>query len=225
MLSPMFRRIRLPSFVAVTLLVLVGLAGCQEPVRPAGVPPVAPQAGQTAPSHNPQPYVVLEPGWAYRFTMPGGLASRLEIHEPADLEDPVSGRQVRGYQMVWDDETIVVTTDQDWLLELGDIGEGGTLLYKTPKRHFPLYPKEGQTWTESFEEEFPGSGSFTYKVSGFETVETPAGRFDNTARVEVELDAPSGRDHWTEWYAPGVGLIKKSSGLELVKLEKPVSNH
>lgn len=224
MTQPFTYRALVPGLVATLLIATVALSGCQKANRPATVPPAAPRPAEAAaPSREARPYVVLEPGWVYRFRMPGGTESKLEIREQSDLEDPVGGGKVRGYQMIWDDETIIATLDDGWLVELGDSGEGGTLLYKAPKRHFPLYPKEGQTWTESFEDEFPGSGSFSYKVSGFETVETPAGRFDNAARVEVDLNSPSGKDHWTEWYAPGVGLVKKSSGLELVQMEKPAA--
>lgn len=214
-------RTLIAGFTAVFLILAV-LTGCQKAKRPAGASPVAPPSAETAgPSQENRPYIILEPGWVYHFRMPGGAESRLEVREQADLADPVSGRKVRGYPMVWDDETIIADIADDWIVELGDSGEGGTLLYKAPKRHFPLHPQEGQTWTESFEDEFPGSGSFSYKVSGFETVETPAGRFDRAARVEVNLNSPSGTDRWTEWYAPGVGLVKKSSGLELVQVEQP----
>ena len=210
-----------PLFTSLTVAALL-LGGCGKPAatRPAPVP--APQPQPQA-NQRDLPYFVLEPGWTYLFKAPGGVESRLEIKDQASVEDPVSGRKATGYQLVWDEETIITAIDQDWVVELGDAGEGGTLIYRAPKRRFPLHPTEGQTWVESFEEDIQGSGAFTYRVTGFETVETPAGRFEHAARVEVSLDAPSGRDQWTEWYAPGVGLVKKSSGVELVKLEKPAS--
>ncbi|MGE5591436.1 MAG: hypothetical protein ACM3ZA_12600 [Bacillota bacterium] len=203
--------------VATTLL-----TGCGRPAatRPAPEPQPQPQPPAQANPEN-QPYFVVEPGWVYTFQVPGGAESRLEIKGQTIVRDPASDRQATGFQMVWDGDAIITAIDQDWVVELGDTGEGGTLIYRAPKRRFPLYPEEGQTWVESFEEDIEGGGTFTYKVTGFETVETPAGRFERAARVEVSRDAASGSHKWTEWYAPGVGLVKQSDGPELVKLEKP----
>lgn len=188
--------------------------GAGEGAGAGGATPAATQADQ--------PYFVLKPGTVYVYRAPGGGETTLTVNASEELTDAVGGRAVTGYPLASDEETIYVTQDQDWVMEVGDAGEGGNTVYKTAKPEFPLHPQAGQSWTKSFADEFAGAGSFVSTVTGFETVQTPAGTFEQAARVEVTFQGPDGsKDHWTEWYAPGVGRVKTSNGLELERVEWP----
>lgn len=217
---------RLAIALIAFVVFVAAIAGCGRPAPGnsiAGQGGVAPAPAPAQPPQNAeQPYMVLKPGSVYIYRTASGAQSRMEVREPSDLSDPGSGRTARGYEMVWEDETVFVTMDKDWVYDVGDLGEGGPMVYKTPKPDFPLFPKQGQTWTRSFADEFEGAGSFVSTVTGFEAVETPAGKFERAARVEVTFQSPDGAtDHWVEWYAPGVGRVKTSNGLELVEFKQP----
>ncbi len=215
----------LPALLTLTLLLTASLAGCSKAgaSRPAPAPTADSGATLPAVTQVDQPYFVLRPGTVYIYRTPSGGEIRMEVQAPAELADLGSGRKVTGYQLVTEEETLYLTIQEpDWVMEVGDSGEGGGAVYKTAKPEFPLHPQVGQSWTKSFADEFEGAGSFISTVTGFETVQTKAGTFEQAARVEVTFQAPDGsKDQWTEWYAPGVGRVKTSNGLELVRVEWP----
>jgi len=85
---------------------------------------------------------------------------------------------------------------------------------------------EGATWAESFRDTVVLLGtdtvflkdSLTARVAAIEEVNTPAGAFIQCYRIdthrEVEAAEASFVADYSEWLAPGVGLVKRVTGTE-----------
>ena len=85
---------------------------------------------------------------------------------------------------------------------------------------------EGATWDESFRDTIVLMGTDTVflkdsvsgRVAAIEDIETPAGTFIQCYRVdthrEVEAAEASFTADYSEWLAPGVGLVKRMTGTE-----------
>jgi len=85
---------------------------------------------------------------------------------------------------------------------------------------------EGATWSESYRDTVFLQGTDTVllkdslsgRVAAIEDITTPAGTFLQCYRVEtcrdVEAAELSFTDNYTEWLAPGVGLVKRVTGTE-----------
>jgi hypothetical protein len=110
---------------------------------------------------------------------------------------------------------------QDYVLE-----ERYRLVYSLPL-------VEGATWWESYCDTVVLMGTDTVvvkdtlasHVAAIEDVTTPAGTFIQCYRVETYRDVEAAElsftDNYTEWLAPGVGLVKRVTGTE----EKVLTGH
>lgn len=127
----------------------------------------------------------------------GGLASRSEdgTTERADVPGPR------------------VVVSPDGVFAAGD----GACTYDPPLPLVRGRPRAGDSWTWSGK--FIGGLTLSESrtTAGLEAVETPAGRFE-AVRVEITHKFTGGQK-WeaksTEWYAPGVGLVRsRSKGMD-----------
>ena len=103
---------------------------------------------------------------------------------------------------------------QDYILE-----ERYRLVYALPLI-------EGATWWESYRDTVALMGTDTVflkdslasRVAAIEDITTPAGTFLQCYRVETYRDVVAAElsftDNYTEWLAPGVGLVKRVTGTE-----------
>ena len=85
---------------------------------------------------------------------------------------------------------------------------------------------EGATWSESYRDTVFLQGTDTVslkdslsgRVAAIEDITTPAGTFLQCYRVETYRDVVAAElsftDNYTEWLAPGVGLVKRVTGTE-----------
>jgi hypothetical protein len=85
---------------------------------------------------------------------------------------------------------------------------------------------QGATWDESFRDTIVLMGTDTVflmdsvsgRVAAIEDVETPAGTFIQCYRVEIHREVAAAELSFTadysEWLAPGVGLVKRKTGTE-----------
>ena len=85
---------------------------------------------------------------------------------------------------------------------------------------------EGATWSESYRDTVLLIGTDTVlvkdslasHVAAIEDITTPAGTFIQCYRVETYRDVEavelSFTDNYTEWLAPGIGLVKRVTGAE-----------
>jgi hypothetical protein len=83
---------------------------------------------------------------------------------------------------------------------------------RAPVCFLKLPHKRDQTWTL----DAPGDNKPTMTASGPERVKVPAGEYD-AIRVEQRDQHPDPQT--TRWYAPGVGLVKVTSGDLLIVLK------
>jgi hypothetical protein len=88
------------------------------------------------------------------------------------------------------------------------VANEGTPLNK-PWCYLKLPAKRGDKWENTVAGANGNPVVTAYTVIGEEEVETPAGKFK---AVKVEMEAESGKVRRTDWWAPGVGLVKHDDG-------------
>jgi len=104
-------------------------------------------------------------------------------------------------------------------------GVEDTVLEKRYGLVYALPLVEGATWDESFRDTVELWGktyflkdSVSGRVAAIEDVETPAGTFIQCYRVEIHREVAAAELSFTadysEWLAPGVGLVKRRTGTE-----------
>ncbi len=105
-----------------------------------------------------------------------------------------------------DSDTFLLRREGDRVYLDGRLTHAGTLdLWKEPRFLFTLPLTGGTTFELQWEHHNFGIGPLSVEVVGFETVETPAGRFD-TLVLHDERGVRS-------WWAPGVGRVKVGDAL------------
>ncbi|MDE0019271.1 MAG: dockerin type I domain-containing protein [Candidatus Poribacteria bacterium] len=124
------------------------------------------------------------------------------------------------------------------VFEEATIGGTVTADFPTPATFFPLHLELGDQWQIVADAvvklnlglEIAGKSTTNLEVVGFETLETPAGTFQNCAKVELALQFSAGGfiniDSTTyQWLAPDVGPVQyqNSDGLifKLVRTNLP----
>ena len=113
------------------------------------------------------------------------------------------------------------------VLEEAAIGGTVTADFPTPATFFPLHLELGDKWQIVADAEvklgflsIDGKSTTNLEVVGFETLETPAGTFQNCAKVKLALEFSGGfirnlESTTYQWLAPNVGPIQyqNSDGL------------
>ncbi len=111
----------------------------------------------------------------------------------------------------------------DWLLDAEGLHLGGgvhtsgttaTTVTYSPAFSFPRTMAVDDTATMTAQVSYngvpAGSGSFTYKLVGVESVTVQAGTFQNCLKLEVQLTQPGlDAQRFYLWLAPGVGEVKE----------------
>lgn len=98
----------------------------------------------------------------------------------------------------------VVLNEEEYL------GGGGKIALEPPRPmlRFPLVP--GATWTWNGTARANTQVEEKSRVSGKETLEVPAGRFE-AVKVVTEIVQGGAAATKTSWFAPGVGLVRQST--------------
>jgi hypothetical protein len=115
------------------------------------------------------------------------------------------------------DEGLFVTETYQKIKLLMFITKEGNYVYDKPLLRIPFPLEIGQEWTWNGNE-FVNGETHTVSVKGkalnFETINTPAGKFE-TLKVETTLETSNGsKNLMTEWYAKDLGMVKMNIVIE-----------
>ena len=113
------------------------------------------------------------------------------------------------------------------VLEEAAIGGTVTADFRTPATFFPLHLSLGDTWQIVADAKvktsfltIDGKSTTNLEVVGFEDLETPAGTFQNCAKVELALTFSAGLiklDSTTyQWLAPDIGPVQYKNNADLL---------
>ena len=114
------------------------------------------------------------------------------------------------------------------VLEEAAIGGTVTADFPTPAIFFPLHLELGDKWQIVADAEveagflkIDGESTTNLEVVGFETLETPAGTFQNCAKVELALEFSAGgfinlKSTTYQWLAPDVGPVQYQNSDNLI---------
>ncbi len=114
------------------------------------------------------------------------------------------------------------------VLEEAAIGGTVTADFPTPATFFPLHLSRGDKWKivadAKVKTDFlsiDGKSTTNLEVVGFETLETPAGTFQNCAKVELALEFSAGgfinlKSTTYQWLAPDVGPVQYQNSDNLI---------
>jgi len=167
--------------------------------RAAATPAPAAQAGSTARATAPPPPVRLEPGPGDFYPLAVGNEWRYVDQSPS-LRPELRGalRTVR----------ILERTKDGYYLDTGrgELRVEGDCLRDHQRRMLCQPFQPGASWTSVVSV----SSTERYEIAAVhETVETPAGRFEDCVRVRAHNRASAGTDHVLEiTYAPRVGVVR-----------------
>jgi hypothetical protein len=181
----------------------------------AGAATAAPAAaGDTAtpsrlrPVLSPSAYFPLRPGyrWVYRAV---GASGEVRTWEVRVLEQPApSAPSVRSYQLLagyFDDATRLVRSDAFGNVLERDGDARDRLWYR-------LGAPVGTSWTLSTAPPEPAclAGATLTVGARDEVVTVPAGEFRGVVRVDYSGSRCADAGITTEWFAPGVGLVRRA---------------
>jgi hypothetical protein len=107
----------------------------------------------------------------------------------------------------------------DGLWSLWDRGEEGGVIFTPGLLEIPTDLRVGAEQAASHEtlefegaEEFKSSAEICYQVMGFETVTTPAGKFEDCVKIRYEeklqTEAREFVSTGEQWFKPGLGLVR-----------------
>jgi hypothetical protein len=128
-----------------------------------------------------------------------------------------------------------ITEVRQFVSLVADPGGRDSVLEDRYRRVYTLPLVEGATWTESYWDTIvrPGTSdsiffndSLSGRVAAIEDITTPAGTFIQCYRVDTyrdvktvsASDTTSSVTIYSEWLAPGVGLVKRVTGTETLVL-------
>jgi hypothetical protein len=168
-------------------------------------------------------YFPLLPGSRWTYDVAGYTAIDSVVGDSA-----VSGRAcvvvLRDYaQEYWTKQT---TEIRRFTSLVANRGGQDYVLEKRYRLVYSLPLVEGATWWESYRDTVVLMGTDTVvvkdslasRVAATEDVTTPAGTFIQCYRIETYRDVEAAElsftDNYTEWLAPGVGLVKRVTGTE-----------
>ncbi len=152
------------------------------------------------------------------------------------VSDKSEGRvRIAGKQKVGDAEcTVVETTGARGVArEYVTVGKDGLLMHRTERDKAPpedyappvVRLKPGARKGDSWEWKGKAGGQdavFTFTNEGLEDVTVPAGAF-KAWRVKVVTTHAGARITGTNWYAPGVGIVRQENAIEMPDGKKRTS--
>ena len=133
-----------------------------------------------------------------------------------------------GTGVIVPDRYLITVDDTGLTLHRSDTDEGAfgiaTIIYDPPTLFYPSLPTLGQTWQISGETELlivgATSNTTTLEVVAFENVVTPAGTFENCAKIHIAYKTTTAlltlRPEEYIWLAPDVGPVRFQDQNEIV---------
>ncbi|MEJ2592862.1 MAG: hypothetical protein P8178_15970 [Candidatus Thiodiazotropha sp.] len=189
-----------------------------------------------AKSPAPGDFFPLGSGLSWRYEVTRVFKSRIEhaAFSEVNLERVEYGGHQATVRRTGEDNHYYVTRRGDGIYRVAkrNVAQSAPHQDKEPRLILPLPPRVGATWSNHsqpyalrrihpYEDSLTRGVGFdmTYQlVANDDSVEVPAGRFEHCLRVEgsaqlsIYSDARRGYQEipirTTEWYAPGVGLVK-----------------
>lgn len=170
-------------------------------------------------------YYPLQVGysWTYRNTEEGGYTLKVLSEEPQEggapryLVELSSGVKIlKTYSKV-----------EGWVLFHGESypeHEGLKATYDPPRQYLPNPLTKGQNWEWTGKDPTLMEGREVSRVVGPETITVAAGKF-RTMKVVTEVTGGNGAITRTNWYAPGVGLVKSTSERGQLKYGSELSDY
>ena len=173
-----------------------------------------------------QNYYPAEVGNTWTLNTADGIEQRRYMIEDAedanglDLRRLKSDTEALGTDVIVPDRYLISVDDTGITLHRSDTDEGSfgiaTIIYDPPTLLYPSLPTLGQTWEISGETELlivgATTNTTTLEVVAFEDVVTPAGTFENCAKIQVSYKIVTAllrlRPIEYIWLAPDVGPVR-----------------
>ncbi|HVF72531.1 MAG TPA: hypothetical protein VM940_13065 [Chthoniobacterales bacterium] len=168
-------------------------------------------AKKTKPAKLPQDFFPLQVGhsWTYRNTEEGGYTLKVLSEEPqAGGPTRFTVELSSGVKILH-----VFSKSEGWVLfhsETYSEHEGLQATYDPPRQHLPNPPARGQEWSWAGKDPTRVDQRESSRVAGLEEVKVPAGKF-RAIKVVTEITGGGAAKTRTNWYAPGVGLVKSTT--------------
>ena len=181
-----------------------------------------------------QNYYPTEVGNMWTLNTADGTEQRRYAIEDAedsnglDIRLLKSDTEALGTDVIVPDRYLISVDDTGLTLHRSDTDEGSfgiaTIIYDPPTLLYPSLPTLGQTWEISGETELllvgATTNTTTLEVVAFEDVVTPAGTFENCAKIQVSYKIVTAllrlRPIEYIWLAPDVGPVRFQDQNEIV---------
>ncbi len=181
-----------------------------------------------------QNYYPSEVGNMWTLNSTDGTQQRRYMIEDAEDFNGLDVRRLKideetlGTSAIIPDRYLITVDDKGLTLHRSDTDEGtfgiATVIYDPPTFFFPASPTLGQTWQIMGETELlivgAASNTTTDEVVAFEDVVTPAGTFENCAKIHLTYKITTAlvtlRPEEYIWLAPDVGPVKFQNSNDVV---------
>ena len=181
-----------------------------------------------------QNYYPAEIGNTWTLETADGTQQRRSVIEDAEDYNGLDVRRLKtdeealGTGVIVPDRYLITVDDTGLTLHRSDTDEGAfgiaTVIYDPPTFFYPSLPTLGQTWQISGKTELlivgATSNTTTLEVVAFENVVTPAGTFENCAKIHIAYKTTTAlltlRPEEYIWLAPDVGPIRFQNQNEIV---------
>ena len=173
-----------------------------------------------------QNYYPAEIGNTWTLDTTDGTQQRRYVIEDVEDANGLDLRRLKideetlGTGSIVPDRYLISVDDTGITLHRSDTDEGtfgiATVIYDPPTFFYPSSPMLGQTWDISGETELllvgATSSTTTLEVLGFEEIVTPAGTFENCAKIQISYKITTAlvtlRPVEHLWLAPDVGPVR-----------------
>ena len=181
-----------------------------------------------------QNYYPAEVGNTWTLNTADGTEQRRYIIEDAEDFNGLDVHRLKidtealGTGVIVPDRYLITVDDTGLTLHRSDTDEGAfgiaTIIYDPPTFFYPSLPTLGQTWQISGKTELlivgATSNTTTLEVVAFENVVTPAGTFENCAKIHIAYKTTTAlltlRPEEYIWLAPDVGPVRFQDQNEIV---------
>ena len=169
----------------------------------AGLDPMAYDTAEAITSFNLVDYYPLNQGNTWTYESRWGSTELYTEIALVDGSETVNGTDFARIAHSWGVEYRAVTANGMEFYKEIDFSDDDPEVHTPPVVLIPAQLTIGQTYSIT-------SAAFTYTltVMGVETVTVPAGTFQDCLKVEVEVVENGHTEYITEWFAPGVGLVR-----------------